>query len=73
MTESNLKIRLDREDLFKSSTQDLTRLMLSLDPQFAMIKEGETDGEYRGRCVNAIQRWEKEYARRPRKRADDAV
>lgn len=41
--------------------------MLSLDPGFITIKEGETDGEYRGRCVNAIQRWEKEYQRQPRK------
>lgn len=61
-----LKKLLSRESLFRADFEGVKRLAKWLGIELRQ-KEGESDGSYRGRLINAIQRWEKDYARSPRR------
>lgn len=58
-------MKLKREDLVAARTEGLVRLASFLKLNIARGLN-ETEGQFRHRLINAIQRWEKQYARRPR-------
>jgi hypothetical protein len=58
--------RLERDDLFKSSTDGLERLAVFLHIELPEDKVRMTVGQYRSKLINAIQRAEKQQERAPR-------